>query len=93
MALLGVAVVEMKLVPARTWIKETFECGVSPEKVRAWVESEIIPGIIIDDKTFVDADRAAILLDTCTHLKRPEKQHHTNGNSSVASIMQGAMTR
>jgi len=83
----------MKLVPARTWIKETFECGVSTDKVRAWVESEIIPGVIIDEKTFVDADRAAILLDTCVHLKPPEKQHHTNGNSTVASIMQGAMTR
>jgi hypothetical protein len=84
----------MKLVPARTWIKETFECGVSPEKVRAWVENKIIPGVIIDDKTFVDADKAAILLDTCTHLKRPAGQQATSkGNSTVASIMQGAITR
>tara|TARA_R110002050_G_scaffold170024_1_gene301870 strand:+ start:508 stop:759 length:252 start_codon:yes stop_codon:yes gene_type:complete len=83
----------VKLKPASAWIKETFECGVSTERVRAWVENKIIPGVIIDDKTFVDADKAAVLLDTCTHIQRPAEQYHSTGNSTVANIMQGAMTR
>lgn len=84
----------MKLTPATRWIKETFEAGVSTSTVRAWVENKIIPGVIIDEKIFVDADRAAVLLDTCTRIQRPnEPQHTPTGNSKIASIMQGAMTR
>ena len=83
----------MKLTPAKRWINETFEAGVSVATVSAWVEKQIIPGVIIDGKAFVDADRAAVLLDTCTRIQAQTPQPTSTGNSTVASIMQGAMTR
>lgn len=83
----------MKLTPARRWIKETFEAGVTVDTVCAWVEKQLIPGVIIDGKAFVDADRAAVLLDTCTRIQPPAQQQTSTGNSTVANIMQGAMTR
>lgn len=81
-----------KLTPARTWIHDTFERGVSVDTVRAWIEKQLIPGVIIDGKPFVDADRAAVLLDTCTQIT-PSAPPAPRGNNNVASIIQAAMTR
>lgn len=81
-----------KLTPASAWIKDTFERGVSTETVTRWIETRVIPGVIIDGKAFVDADKAEVLLDTCPVIK-PAAQQAPQGNSNVASIMQGAMTR
>jgi hypothetical protein len=82
-----------KLTPASRWIKEQFEGGVSTETVRRWVENQLIPGNIIDGKTFVDADRAAVLLDTCTIIRPQQPEQKPTGSAVVAEIMQGAMTQ
>ncbi len=81
------------LIPARKWIRETFESGVSTKRVRKWVEKGLIPGIVIDDLVFVYADRAAILLDTHTVLDTTQTEPPESGTAKIASIVQAGLTR
>lgn len=50
------------LITATKWIRETFEKGSRPSRaeVQEWVESGAVPGKVIADKTYVDADRFAL---------------------------------
>lgn len=50
------------LILARTWIRETFEPGSRPKlaQVIAWIEAGDVPGRILGDKAYVDADRFAV---------------------------------
>lgn len=79
--------------PASKWIRETFEGGVTPQRVRTWVEKGIIPGTIIDGAPFVDADRAAILMDTHTVLSAKSEEKPRPGNNKIAQIVQAGLTR
>lgn len=81
----------MKLLPARKWIRETFEGGVGVATVKKWVEKELIPGVVIDGAVFVDADKAALLLETSTTLKPENPRKTASGNSKVAQIIQDAL--
>ncbi len=81
------------LVPAKKWIRETFEGGVSTKRVRSWVEKKLIPGIVIDGAVFIDADQAAILIDTHTILEPSDDHEPESGNAEIASIVQAALTQ
>ena len=50
-----------KLVTARQWVRERFAKGSRPrlEQVRTWVECFEVPGQIIGDVVYIDADAAA----------------------------------
>lgn len=50
------------LILARTWIRETFEPGSRPTlaQVVAWIEAGEVPGRVLGDKAYVDADRFAV---------------------------------
>ena len=52
------------LIKGRLWIRGTFEQGSRPslDEVRSWVISGSVPGRIINDRVFVDADRFALNL-------------------------------
>lgn len=81
------------LTPAHKWIKETFEAGVTTDTVYKWVANNVIPGVILDGKPFVDADKAAVLLDTHTIITRQHPPTSAHGNATVAELVQAGMTR
>ena len=82
-----------RLVPASKWINETFEAGVSTKTVYNWVANRVIPGVILDGKPFVDADKAAVLLDTHTIITAPSVTPVDGGNATVAQLVQGGLTQ
>lgn len=57
-----------QLVKATRWIRDTFELGSrpSPDKVREWVESELVPGRVIGDIVYIDAEAFSLDLPLVT---------------------------
>ncbi len=83
-----------RLIPAHRWIREVFpEGGVTTTRVRGWIVDGVIPGVVIDSCPFVDADQAALLLDTNRIITRETGRKPPTGNSRVAGIVQAAMIR
>lgn len=50
------------LISARTWIRETFEQGSRPTlaEVAAWIQAGEVPGRVLGERVYVDADRFAV---------------------------------
>lgn len=85
-----------RLIRASKWMKEVFpEGGVGIVTVEGWVRNQIIPGAIIDGTIFVDADRAALLLENNVVLQPAitleQVDMQSSGNANIARIVQAGL--